>query len=324
MKIIIRLSLICVIFASCSKSGTPDPTPTPTPPIPDTLTTGWTKAGAGIPATAGVSDVYFTTATTGYATTGQGIFKSTDGGINWSIFNTVNLPFNIGGLGNRYCFVGGDNRIHYTNDGTDFFSKSYFLADPATPALGFKDCFVASPTVVYACSGRYIYKSLDGAANFDSVYVFPTGTYNYAIFFTSTTNGWLMRSDGLYKTTNSGANWTPVLGIGGASGSGSIDFLNASIGFVTDGKDVYKTTDGGANWVQIFSAATFGYIDVDVVTTSEVYLSANNKIYKSVNGGNSFTQVLSSGQNGIEEIHFIDSNNGWACGGNGAVYRYKP
>jgi len=325
MKIIIRLSLICVIFASCSKSGTtPDPTPTPTPPIPDTLTTGWTKAGTGIPATASVSDVYFTTAATGYTTTDKGIYKSIDGGINWSIFNIVNTPFNIGALGNKYFFAGGDNRIHYTNDGTDFFSKSYFLADASTPALGFRDCFVASTSIIYACSGRYIYKSVDGGVNFDSAFVFPANTYNYAIFFTKITNGWLMRSDGLYKTINSGTNWTTVLGICVVSGNGSIDFLNASTGFVADGMNVYKTTDGGANRVQVFSAPVYGYIDVDIISASEVYLAATNKIYKSVNGGTSFTQVLSSGQNGIVEIHFTDSNTGWACGGNGAVYRYKP
>ena len=323
MKTIIQLCLICIIFASCSKGGSTDTTPAPTPPIPDTLTTGWTKTGNGIPAGAGVSDVFFTNPATGYATTTQGIYKSTDGGINWNIFNAVNLPFNIGGLGNRYFFVGGDNRIHYTNDGTDFFSKSYFLADPATPALGFKDCFVASSSIIYACSGRYIYKSLDGGANFDSVYVFPTSTYNYAIFFTSITNGWLMRSDGLYKTTNAGANWTAVLGIGGVSGNGSIDFLNATTGLVADGKDVYKTTDGGVNWSPVFSAPVYGYIDVDMITASDIYISATNRIYKSINGGSNFTQVLSSGQNGIEEIHFIDANTGWACGGNGAVYRYK-
>ena len=324
MKIIIQLSLICIIFASCSKSGTtPDPTPAPTPPIPDTLTTGWTKAGTGIPAAASVSDVYFTTAATGYTTTDMGIFKSTDGGINWSIFNAVTTPFNIGALGNRYCFVGNDNRIHYTNDGTDFFSKTYFLADPATPALGFRDCYVASSTIVYACSGRYIYKSLNGGANFDSVYVFPSNsTYNYAIFFTSITNGWLMRSDGLYKTTNGGANWTSVAVLG--SGAGAIDFFNAATGLVSDDMHVYKTTDGGASWSMIFSVPVYGYIDVDMISASEIYLSAANKIYKSVDGGTSFTQVLSSGQNGIVEIHFIDANTGWACGKNGAVYRYKP
>ena len=137
------------------------------------------------------------------------------------------------------------------------------------------------------------------------------------------TNGWLMRSDGLYKTTNGGTNWTPVAGVSGG-GTGSIDFLNASMGFVSDGLNVFKTTDGGANWVSVFSVSVYGYIDVDIISASEIYISAANKIFKSVNGGTSFTQVLSSGQNGIVEIHFIDANTGWACGKNGAVYRYKP
>jgi photosystem II stability/assembly factor-like uncharacterized protein len=317
------LAIFCLFFASCSKgSSTPDPVPPPPPPIPDTLTTGWSKTGTGIPAAAQVSDVYFTSGTGGFATTDQGIFKSTDGGINWSFFNAVNNGINIGGFGNRYCFVGSDNRIHYTNDGTDFFSKTYLLANPASPTLGFRDCFVASPAVLYASSVRYIYKSTNGGVQFDSVYVFPDNTTNYAIYFTSVTEGWLMRSDGLYKTTNGGTGWALVASMG--AGYGSIDFLNSSTGLFSDGMHVYKTTNGGANWSLIFSAPVQGYVDVEILSANDIYLSAANKIYKSVNGGTSFTQVLSSAANGIVEIHFTDSNTGWACGGNGAVYRYKP
>jgi photosystem II stability/assembly factor-like uncharacterized protein len=325
MKKIIYLGIICLMFASCSKKDTtPDPVPIPAPPIPDTLTIGWTKSGTGFPATAAITDVYFTNSTTGYATSDKGIYKSTDGGLSWNVFNaTATTPFNIGGLGNRYCFVGSDNRIHYTNDGTDFFSNTYLLTGSAL-TLGFRDCFVASPTVLYACSGRYIYKSTNGGVNFDSVYVFPSnGWTSLAMYFTSATNGWLNRSDALYKTTDGGLNWTPTIGLSGASGTGSVDFLNASVGVISDGMNVLKTIDGGATWTTIFSAPVFGYVDVEILSANDIYFSAANKIYKSVNGGASFTQVLSSGENGIVEIHFIDVNTGWACGRNGALYRYK-
>jgi photosystem II stability/assembly factor-like uncharacterized protein len=316
MKTIIRLLLIGFFFTSCSKSDpTPDPTPTPIP-IPDTLTTGWSKTGAGIPSNAKIYDVYFTGNTIGFATTDQGIFKSTDGGVNWALFNSVNTAVNIGGLGNRYCFA-GSNMIHYTTNGTDFFTKTI-----SVPSIGFRDCFVASPSVLYACSGRYIYKSTDGGINFDSVYVFPSdGVISSAIFFTSITEGWLMRSDGLYKTTNGGVNWSQVYTAN--SSIGSIDFLNSNTALVSSDLLFLKTTNGGLNWNSIFTAAVYAGFDVDIISPSEMYIAANNKIYKSVDGGASFTQVLSSAQNAIIEIHFIDSNNGWACGYNGAIYRYK-
>ncbi len=324
MRIFIQLSIICLIFASCSKSDpAPDNTPPPPPPpAPDTLTAGWTKTGAGVPATAYISDIFFTNNTTGYSTTDQGIYRSTDGGINWSIFNTVNTPNNISGLGNRYCFVGADNRIHRTNDGTDFFSNAYFTNDPTQPTLGFRDCFISSPTIVYACSGRYIYKSINGGANFDSIYVFPAGGgESFSIFFTSVTDGWLLRSTGLFKTTNGGTNWTVVPNFGG--GFGLIDFLNPTTGLVSNSNAVYKTTDGGATWTPIFSLGGQVFIDVDMITANDIYLSGADQIFKSVNGGTSYTRVLSSAANGIVEIHFTDVNTGWACGRNGAIYRYK-
>src|SRR5688572_5530478 len=110
MKIIIQLSIACLFFASCSKSNPTTPDPAPTPPIPDTLTVGWTKTGTGIASNAFIYDVFFTNSTTGFATSDQGIYKSTNGGINWSAFNPVNNIYNMGGLGSRYCFAGADNK----------------------------------------------------------------------------------------------------------------------------------------------------------------------------------------------------------------------
>lgn len=270
-----------------------------------------------------IYDIFFTTTTLGYVTTDQGIFKSTDGGITWGSFNFINTAYNIGGSGNRYCFVGTDNRIHNTNNGTDFFSNTYTLASAASTPLVFADCFFATPTLVYACSRRHIYKSSNGGASFDSVFTFPSNTFSYALSFTGSTDGWVMCSTGLFKTTNGGLNWSLSSAFDGSAGTGSVEFLNTNIGVASDGKKVYKTIDGGVNWVEIFSLPTAEYIDVDLVTANEIYISTRKKIYKSLNGGSSFTQVLSSIQNGIFEIHFIDSNTGWASGSNGAVYRFK-
>lgn len=323
MKNVIRFIFACLIFSSCKKDSPDSDNLPPSPlPIPDTLTTGWTKAGNGIPSS-NIYDIFFTTPMLGCVTTNQGIFKSTDGGITWASLNFINTPYNIGGSGNRYCFVGTDNRIHYTTNGTDFFSNTYTLANPNIQSLVFSDCFFANPTLVYACSGRYIYKSFNGGASFDSVYSFPVGTLSFALSFTSSTDGWAMRSTGLFKTTDGGLNWSLSSVFDGSATTGSVEFLNTNIGVASDGKKVFKTVDSGINWIEIFSLPTAEYIDVDIITASEIYISTRKKIYKSLNGGSSFTQVLSSSQNGIFEIHFIDSNTGWACGSNGVVYRFK-
>jgi photosystem II stability/assembly factor-like uncharacterized protein len=322
-NLILASSLICFL-ASCSKSdsGT-NPNPNPNPIIPDTLSTGWVKATNAAP-TLSTTD-FFTNANTGFVTSQSGIYKSADGGVNWTFFNANNNAFNIGGFGTKYCFVGSDNKLNYTTNTTDFFSPVYILANPGAPpvTLSFRDCFFSSQNIVYACSDRYIYKSANGGVSFDSIYVFPSGNVSNSIFFVNDLTGWLIRSNGLYKTIDGGLNWTLNLPINPAL-TGAIDFISPTVGVFSDNTSAYKTIDGGANWTPIYTGFTNTFIDVDIISGNEIYISGGSKIYKTANGGTSWSQVLSSGQNGIIEIHFIDANTGWACGGNGAIYRYKP
>lgn len=312
-----------IIFSACSKKDN-NPTPPPNSPtvIPDTLSVGWTKVTTGI--TSGITDVFFTNSSSGFLTSFGGIYKSIDGGINWALYQSNNNAYNIGGLGNKFCFVGQDNTINYSTNGTNYYTQSYYIANPInSQTLGFRDCFISSANIFYACSGRYIYKSINGGNTFDSVYVFPEGSINNSIFFTNDTNGWLCRTIGLYKTIDGGINWTLNLNYNTSNLPGAVDFISANIGIVSAGGNVLKTMDGGVNWTTIYSSNFTGVIDVDMISATEMYISANSKIYKSIDGGVNFTQVLSSGQNGITEIHFIDANTGWACGANGAIYRYK-
>jgi photosystem II stability/assembly factor-like uncharacterized protein len=321
MRNLILVLLSILFLASCKKSDSGNnPDPNPIPIIPDTLSTGWTKATNS--PTSSTSDIFFTNSTTGFITTQTGIYKSVDGGVNWTFFNANNNTYNIGGFGAKYCFVGNDNKISYTTNSTDFFSPIYNLANPNTSPLSFRDCHYPSQNIVYATSGRYIYKSNNGGANFDSIYVFAEGNTSNAIFFVNDLTGWLLRTNGLYKTTDGGINWI-LNSSGTGTGGGTIDFISPNIGIYSANNIVYKTIDGGASWTPIFNNFSNYFIDVDMISANEIYTCGGTKIYKSTDGGTSWNQVLSSGQNGVVEIHFIDSNTGWACGGNGAVYRYK-
>lgn len=318
MKRILFLALAVGIICSCSKKGGDV---SPPAGIPDTLSAGWSNVNRFVP-NGFNSDIFFTNSSTGFLTTNYGLFKSVDGGVTWAFLNAYNKSYNIAGYGTKYCFIGGDNQVVNTIDGNSIKVTAYLLANTTIPPISFRDCFFSSQNIAYICSGRYIYKSTDGAAHFDSVYNFNDANTSIAIFFTDDLNGWTIRNNGFYQTTDGGLSWTFKYPI--RVNQAMLDFVSASTGFVTVDNTLYKTTDGGNTFNMIASfTSNMNFMDVDMIDAATGYLSAGTRIYKTVDGGNTWSVVAISGQNGFNEIHFLNANTGWACSNNGAVYRFK-
>jgi Sortilin, neurotensin receptor 3,/BNR/Asp-box repeat len=203
-------------------------------------------------------------------TYGNGLYRSTDGGLNWSpangamrtsyvaaIFIGQSSTLFAGTLGGG-VYRSADNAGTWTpsNAGLDIALVASLLADPATPGT------------VYVAAFDGVYKSADGG--------------------------------GTWLGVNNGLPIAPVSAL--ASRSGNPRTLLAS----TLGSGVWKSTDGGATWTSSAQGMTDSFISSLVVDPSNsltLYAGTNDsgassqRVFKSADGGATWTQTsLDAGQ----------------------------
>ena len=201
----------------------------------------------------------------------DGVFKSIDGGNNWS---TVNVP---------------------VNGGTVFT----VVVDPSNPAI------------VYVGSSKGVFRSTNSGNNWTALNNFgPSGIpFVRALAIDPTapatiyagTNG----NGGFFKSTNSGINWTPMnTGISG----GSFSVVNAIVidaanpatiyaghGFSGLGGGISKSINGGVSWTQVNNGVPNTEITAlvrDRTNSTTLYAATTNAgILKTTNGGDSWTSA---------------------------------
>lgn len=131
----------------------------------------------------------------------------------------------------------------------------------------------------------------------------------------------------IWKTTDSGMNWKSMqVGSEPFGGIHYFDSLNviAAGGDFEFGANLAKTTNGGLSWeyipLNIFGIAA----SVAFRTPLEGWLalSFTGNFARTTDGGESWLVIPSPDSNGVYDIKFINSRNGWAVGKNGAVYKY--
>ena len=159
---------------ACSKDNDTD---TPPPAI-DTLKSGWKKIQ--ISTSDPITDIFFINNTTGYAISRGSIFRSTDGGNNWSkVYLSGNSLSNIAmGNENNAVFVSASNVVIFTNNGGLSFD-SIELADKKID-----DAFFVSESVAYAV-GEKTWKTVNAGKSWSNLSAFGSNSNHYlsALFF---------------------------------------------------------------------------------------------------------------------------------------------
>ena len=165
-----------------------------------------------------------------------------------------------------------------------------------------------------------------------------TGNTTYAltnIAAVSATNAWAALynpSSGLGKvmvTTNGGTSWTQqtsaVFSVANYSWADFIHFFDANNGVVVGDPDasgnweIYTTSNAGTTWTRVAAAnvpvagsSEYGWTGCFHAVGNTIWFGTNaGNIYKSTNKGATWTST-STGAASINEIKFIDANNGIA------------
>ncbi|HTM51659.1 MAG TPA: hypothetical protein VL285_23350 [Bryobacteraceae bacterium] len=221
---------------------------------------------------------------------GGGVFKSTDGGVNWTRLNTGGQESNFYDLTRGLAidpqnpsivYVGNGYGVIKTTDGgaswrwvnSGFPVSPNFVLPNQNVAVTTLAIDPRNPGTVYA--GVFGY-SLTGSALFKTTNggeaAFPrswtsaglTG-FRYAEILaidrqnpsTIYARAVIAESGLLFKSTNGGASWTAVnSGLPNNVTALAIDPRNSSTVYAGTGSGVFRSTDGGTNWVAANSGLT--------------------------------------------------------------------
>jgi photosystem II stability/assembly factor-like uncharacterized protein len=165
------------------------------------------------------------------------------------------------------------------------------------------------------------------------------------IYFTDPTNGWSSQLNNIYRTTNGGVNWTTNLILANTHFR-SIAFANPQVGFagnlgvgsydnsVSNTNVMYRSLDGGVTWANVpgfAEAGMKGLCSFYVLDPQHIYGAGRVRgpafVIQSSDGGTNWNLsnlTASNVMNGIMDIYFRDTNNGWAVGMDMNQYTNPP
>jgi photosystem II stability/assembly factor-like uncharacterized protein len=295
-----------------------------------TISAQWYQQNSGT--TNNLFNVQFVTELIGWTTTEQVIYKTTDGGQNWQYQYTQNpifqIYFNNENVGWISTWITGPT-ILKTTDGGDTWIEVYSYLG-ATEYI--HDFEFINPDTGWIVGEETISSGKDGIVEFP-------------VLFKETTDGgitWVDKNfppnhpvglkkieaidymnlivagyDTLFKSTNGGITWQQ-LSLPPIYEPVDLQFINMDLGWVTGygtSYTLYKTTNGGVSWLQQ-AQPVFNF---QFITSQIGWYTVNNQIYSSTNGGDTWIFQNSNTNNTLNDIFFIDNNNGWAVGQNGTV-----
>jgi len=159
-----------------------------------------------------------------------------------------------------------------------------------------------------------------------------TGPYPYATaHFFSPTSGILAIGDSIYKSNNDLNNWTASsIAVNSQNNFFSLFAVSPTLIFAgSSNGSIFQSIDGGTSFTLKAklnrTSTTFDqfYLDLHFIDTNIGYACFSNRIYKTTDGGLDWQPVVSLGNSNVIEIHFTDANHGWGCTNKGDVLKYN-
>lgn len=241
---------------------------------------------------------------------GGGVFRSTDGGANWTLNgSTANglLTDFVGSLAidpaaTLTVYAGTADGVFRTTDGGTTW------AAPANAGLGtaFVDTVAVvggAPSTVYATTSGGVFRSTDGGDNWTASSGIAQKVYAIAVDPVTTTTMYAATDSGVFKSTNGGVNWSSFSsGLPGSSVAAlAVNPATTTTLYAgTKGNGVFKSTNGGTSWSAVNSGldagAEINSLAIDATAPNTVYAAVRGDddtggVFKSTNGGTSWSAV---------------------------------
>ncbi len=262
-------------------------------------------AGTGTPA-AGVGG--------GADENGVGVYKSEDGGLNWTLLSgspkVVTNQMEVNPASSNLVYLAYSGGVSLSDDSGATWKTVVSLGGYSSIVFDPHD-----PAVVYAAGGTSIEKSIDSGHTWASTPSgYPNGTYMVlGMSGTSSDSIYLSTGDGegtLALSTDAGNTWTIQ--------SSTVDYLGQQAFYanamavnptnpanvLVGGLDIYASTAGGTalkaktNWTNIPASSQYSHADIHVLKynpyTNALFALTDGGIYHSENNGLKWEQGMNS------------------------------
>jgi photosystem II stability/assembly factor-like uncharacterized protein len=273
-----------------------------------------------------VTGISFGDSTTGYASTWNNLYKTTDAGRNWQALNLTANGNNTRFEHSRFTskdtgFVTTTHppRLQHTSDGGTTWTPGFFPNESNYDHISSLSFFSKDSAYAALLSNNSgLFKTTNGGKNWQEIG--SSQRFNLLYFITDK-YGYGTRWDRIFRTTDGGLNWT-VLGPPASTRFTGIWFMTAAKGItVGEQGQLRMTVDSGVSWTNIFldpfqlpdyNGISF-YNDSIGYTTSD-----EGTFYKTVDGGLTWHQKgqLPSNPN---KILFRPDSTAMFAGENGMI-----
>lgn len=289
-----------------------------------------------------INSAYFVNANKGWAVTESNsdtttIYKTTNGGLNWSKYWTgsdralTSVSF-VDSL--RGWTVGHGGRMLWTTNGGLSWTAS--SGGMTTPLIS---VFFLNPLLGWAVGEQGgIVKTTDGGTTWVAGKI-PNTSYLNGVYFFNKDTGLVVAGFGtnqMYKTYDGGNTWKTMATPKTDYFLNSVVFGNRVTGWCAGLNGVIlKSANKGETWteqtsgtknalwsVHFFKPQSTGN-KINYNDTLGFAVGDNGTILKTTNGGNIWSTMVSGTTNTLNSVFFIDSIHGWCAGSSGLILRTK-
>jgi photosystem II stability/assembly factor-like uncharacterized protein len=256
---------------------------------------GATWAQQPIETNEAINDIYFRTKDEGYILAGNRIFKTRNGGAQWSEVRRFSADEYGGATPELYS-------LRFSGKKRAWIVGSISRRDAVVDSL-----------LVYTD---------DSGASWLRQRV-PTKEELIHVDFVSDQKGWAVGASGtILHTQDGGKTWT--LQASGTKGTlYHVDFRNERVGWaVGERGTILRTSDGGESWFAVEAPVRSTLLSVQFVDDEQGWIvGRGGTILRSEDGGKTWVQQESQTKQNLYAL-FVEKKNGWAVGGSGMVLQY--
>ncbi|MES2516517.1 MAG: YCF48-related protein [Bacteroidota bacterium] len=284
--------------------------------------TSYSLVNSGLISNSFINDIKFVDKQRGFFVSGDGIYRTIDGGVTWNKVFSSNILNSITFINSTTALaVGSQGLVLKTIDGGNTWSSIYINNYSYLRKAIFRDVnngiIVGGFSEIFYTNNGGINWYLASGANLSSV-----PSYGSASFVPNSSKVYAISSNVLMMSTDNGVNWSQVSVYGNASYN-DITFSSTNNGWIVgSGGILLKSIDGGSSWQSQVSGTTKSLVAVQFLNNQVGFACGNSgtTLIKTIDSGNTWQSLNTSAW--ANSLSFLDENTGWMSY-NSTVVKYS-